>query len=347
MAEPAYDEPADDGSNQDGSQESLSAAWDAAELKQEQAQQEQEQREQPEEDTAGAQAEGQAAQEREAPADDETQPIPPPTNWSLKDQETFKELTPKAQHFLLERSRGMEAAHTQRSQELAEIRRSIEPLARSMQQYEGYFQQTGATPQEVFNTFMQIDYGLRSGSVENKYEILRSLIRSYGIPAPGEGGAQQTSPQQTRDPRVDQVMNQLQSMQGQAAEAARMNQAALAQSKRELVQSFAEQKGEDGQPLHPYFGEVEGLMATLAQTEVARGVQPDLQQLYEQACYANPTVRQRILADQNAQATVERQRNNAGRRRAGKGISGAGSSSKEQPTERIDILRQAWDNSVA
>ena len=349
MAEPAYDDTESDvEAPADGSAESISAEWDKMELASEQQEQQEgaDEREAAPDEQPTAQ-DAPTGQAEQAPADDNT-PIPPPTNWSLNDQDTFKELTPKAQRFLLERSRGMEAAHTQRSQELSEIRRAIEPLAQSMQRYQGYFQETGARPEEVFNTLMQVDYGLRSGSVEQKYDILRSLIRSYGIPAPGEGGAPtQQQPQTIRDPRVDHVMNQVQAMQGQAQQAALRDQAAVAQSMRQRVADFATAAGEDGTPSHPYFGEVEAQMAALAQADVARGVQPDLEALYDQACYANPNVRQRILADQNAQATVQRQRTNAGKRRAGKGISGAGSSSKEQPTSIRDILNDAWESQAA
>ena len=60
---------------------------------------------------------------------DAPQPIEAHVHWAAKDREMFEKVgktDPKAQKWLMDRSRAMEAAHTQRSQEFAPLRQTIE-----------------------------------------------------------------------------------------------------------------------------------------------------------------------------------------------------------------------------
>lgn len=69
-----------------------------------------------------------------------------------------------------------------------------------------------------------------------------------------------------------------------------------------MVENFAQEKDEGGNLKHPYFAEVTPMFASFVQaTRQSNPTMPSeqvLQQAYESACYANPTVRAKIQADE-------------------------------------------------
>ena len=238
----------------------------------------------------------------------EPEPTEAPIHWSVQDREMFAELNPKAQNFLLERSRAMEAAHTQRSQEIAPIRKAIEP-------YQGYLQQLGTNPAEAFSRLMGTEYTLRNGTNQQKVETLKQLVKDYGITPPDEN---EVAP----DPRVNQLQQQLQHMQvSQQQQAQAVQEQRVAQAS-QVIEDFKNQKTEDGRLAHPYYGEVVDYMTAIISSDTQKGIQPDLKRAYDTACWASPVVRQRLLTEQN-KANVQK------KKVAGASVSGAGSN---QPT---------------
>jgi hypothetical protein len=68
------------------------------------------------------------------------------------------------------------------------------------------------------------------------------------------------------------------------------------------IQSFAEAKGEDGQPLRPFFAEVRATMGRLMENGTAN----DLADAYDKAIWATPAIRLRVLeAERKAEADRE------------------------------------------
>ena len=102
----------------------------------------------------------------------------------------FRGLDGKAQAFLMDRSREMEAAHTKRSQEIA-------PLRNASERWAPYLNQIQAEPSQVFDSLMQYEYGLRTGTNEQRMNILVGLARDYGVSF-GNGG--QEAPSAEEDP---------------------------------------------------------------------------------------------------------------------------------------------------
>ena len=98
-----------------------------------------------------------AKEEPETPAEEEATPeeIDAPAHWSVEHQEMFRGLDGKAQSFLMDRSREMEAAHTKRSQEIA-------PLRNASERWAPYLNQIQAEPSQVFDSLMQYEYGLEN-----------------------------------------------------------------------------------------------------------------------------------------------------------------------------------------
>ena len=272
-------------------------------------------------DAAPAIEESSHRQDSEAAA-----PIEAPAHWAAADREMFGKLTSEGQRFLMQRSQAMEAAHTRRSQEIA-------PLRDLAQRWNPYFEKLNVPAPQAIDLLMQTEYKLRTGSNETKMEVLRQLVNDYSIQAPeedGEGNFVQ------EDPRISQLQAQLQEMQAQQQYGVQQQQQQRYMQSHASIRNFASMRGDDGKLSHPFFGEVQADMTRLAQADLAGGVQPDLQSLYDRAVWANPVIRSKMLA-QETQAKVQKAKS------AGGQISGAGAPKTAQPQGLRETLEQAWD----
>ena len=297
-------------------------------------------------------APGDASQASEPSADGSDIPIEAPAHWSAADREMFGKQPPEARKWLMERSRAMEAAHTRRSQELAQQHQQVAPVAQIAQKWQPYLQQLGAAFPQAVDLLFDKEYRLRTGSQDEKLEIVRQIIDDYGIKPPGGGGEEGQAPVQ--DPRVDQLTQQIHQMQAgwqqQQAQTVQQQQAYQQQAQARAqasLQEFATAKGADGKLAHPHFGEVQNDMTRLAQADLAAGVQPDLQSLYDRAVWANGNTRSQLLSAQQGQEAERRRQEAEKAKRAGGQISGAGAPAAEQPKGLRATLDAAWDRMSA
>ena len=290
----------------------------------------------PQQETVSAPEDVQSKEEPSPPSSMEA-----PSHWSAADREMFNKQPPESQKWLMDRSRAMEAAHTRRSQEIAPMRQLVE-------RWNPYFDKVGASAPQAIDLVLQTEYKLRTGSQEAKLQVISDLIRDYGVEAPAEPGEE--ADQVVQDPRVDQLNQQLQQMQAgwqqhqmtvtQQQQAARMQAEQQAQT---AINAFATHKGDDGKLSHPFFGEVQHEMTKMAQADLKAGIQPDLDDLYDRACWATPSTRSHLLKAEQAQATEQRKQEADKARRAGGQISGTGAPTVEQPKDIRDTLSAAWD----
>ena len=217
-----------------------------------------------------------------------------PQHWSEADRKQFEKLPPEMQTYVLDRARNMEAAHTQRSQEVA-------PWRNAVAEHAPYMAEVGLTDPaqqaHAISKLVGFERTLRTGTTEEKLGVVNMILTEYGlVQGDGNGGfvpvggeAQGGSPGPAPvDPQVQHQINALH--QGQAQQAA-ANTAQHEARNAQIVQSFRTQTGPDGQPLHPHFGAVEQDMVRLAQGEIMSGrPNPDLNKLYAEACLINPGV---------------------------------------------------------
>ena len=221
------------------------------------------------------------------------EPLTAPEHWSPEHRATFDNLPADGQRFLAERHRDMEAAYTRASQEIA-------PLREVVGQYNGYFQQIGRSPEQMFRGLMEYDRALRFGTPPQKASAIKELADGYGVEL---GGIAQGDPQDDTDPlqeaineRLNPFMQTMQSFAGMQQQQQAAQQQALVQNTTDQIGQFAGAKDAEGNAAHPHFDEVVDDMARMAQSERSSGRQPDLQNLYETAIWANPTTRAKLIA---------------------------------------------------
>lgn len=318
---------------------------------------------------AAAAAEGQQQQKPESQPAGE-----PPAHWAAKDKETFKALPPTAQAFLLDRHKEMEADYTRKTQGVAELKREYEPVHEMFKPHLEQMRQAGFTPSKLIEAWANVEYGLMNGTPENRTAIVKGvmdsykitpqqIIAAYGIAAgqPTANGAAQPNGHDAAaaDPRIAQLEQQLNTVVGKlsARERAELDFAAQ-QSQKQLneidqsIEAFKAAKDDKGAILHPHYADVETRMVSLAKAYTAEKQPiPSLQDLYDEAVWATPATRAKVLAARE-QSVGERNASQArakaaAAKKAGSSVTGApGPGQTARPGASEKTLRQQLDEAA-
>ena len=188
------------------------------------------------------------------------------------------------------------------------VRQTIEP-------YRMLIEAEGGTPERAIADTMRTAALFRVGTPDQKLAALFDIDKRYGAglhayvqkefdrlyaEKTGQAAPQQGVQQpQYQDPRVDQL---LQNMQRQERERAAQAEAAS----NAAVETFVNAKDAKGQPLYPFVDNV--LTDMSARVEVLRRQNPAIEQMqalkqaYEAAVWANPETREVLLGQQQATA---------------------------------------------
>ena len=278
------------------------------------------------------------------------EPLDAPTHWAVEHQEMFRGLDAKAQSFLMDRSHDMEAAHTKRSQEIA-------PMRKLSEAWEPYMQQVGTTPDQFFNALAQTEHSLRSGTNEQKMNILLGLARDYGVDFRQNGNGEPPSAEE--DPlgihaqiqgAVGPLQQQVQHLTGNIYQQNQAQQQGSEQAAQQQIDFFRNEKGADGKPAHPYYDEVYSDMLALAQAKSATGQPLDIAELYDAASWSNASVRAKMQAAETYKASLasrkaEQQRAARSHTAAGS-LAGGGGGGADQPKSLRETIVAAFDAST-
>jgi hypothetical protein len=312
-----------------------------------------------------------------------------PANWAAPDKAMLADLqkqNPRAAQWLLDRHKAMEADHTRKTTAIAEFRKEYEPVHQMFVPWRDKMQAAGYTPSTLIKAWASVEQDLTSGDPGKQVGVIQRMVQMYKLPvdqvaaalginsraaAPGAdpaaaaaaagkapGGVPEISEAMApwvkelaamRDWRR-QVDTHLTTQATRAQEDNQSRQTADFQRIGNEIEVFRTSADKDGKTLlHPYFDEVERDMSTLAQLARARGEKRTLTQLYDDAVWANPSVREKKLAaDQSAQrvkADAEARAKAAQARKAGSSVTGgpnAGQSPRPQPGKE-QTLRESLD----
>lgn len=229
------------------------------------------------------------------PVEPEAQPVTvPPELQKLglrKDEaEAFAKSSPEVQAAFIRRSEEMHRGFEQfrgKAQFGEAMERVIAP-------YMPVIQQAGVTPDQAVAHLLRAETALRTGTPEQKQQYFAQLARDYGV------DLGQTAEFAANQPQVPQeVYAMQQELQQMRAFVQQQNQAREWQEREQLNSDIARFASD---PAHTHFEEVRSEMAGLLQA----GLAPDLKSAYEMAIYANPAVRTKLLAEQQAKAEEAR-----------------------------------------
>lgn len=326
--------------------DTLSAAFDAMQDGAEEA------RDEPQETPEPAQGEDPAAtdegeqpddttpEDDDAPAD-EAQALEPHPRWSEEQKAAFANLPRDAQEFVLSREKEQEAAFTRKSQELAEERKSIQGVRQVLDPLRDNLQRAGVSEGDYITRLVEADRFLQT----DPQRAIQWLAQQAGVDLAKAGSSDQSQ----RDP----VAGQLQALQRklETFEQRVERERAEAEQSRIIsdIDAFANEKDSKGTALRPYWADVEGdlmpIVAGLKQTNPDLSPREILTKAYDQAVWANPTTRAKLIAEQqDAKAKEQKAAADKAKKAAGVNVKGTGAGQMRTKAPSIDdTMSEVYD----
>ncbi len=251
--------------------------------------------------------------------------LEPPADWSADDQTIFRDCPSDVQQWLLDR-------HNSVSAQVQEQMATVAPLQRIQQQWQPYVDKIGAPIDQAVDQLFRTEMVLRTGTAEQKRQAIQGLMQTYSVDFSQPGGL----PEELANdpvasaitPQLQQVMEGLTRLQSQVDSRFGDMQKSQEQQQAAALQSFADAKDEKGQLLRPYFSEVRPLMEVLASQAQAAGTATTMDEVYNQACRASPTVWPKIQAAERSASLRERRAAAAEKQRAASSVSSSPSSGR-------------------
>jgi len=223
----------------------------------------------------------------------------PPQSWKAEAREEWAKVPPKVQQEIL-----------RLDQEVLKVMRETAPVKKFQADfqavaapYQAIMQAEGASTLKAFEDYLRTSTALRTAPPAHKTRLVEGLIGQFNVPfdaqalvrvikksgvsiedldsalageAPKPGQAQpQFDPSQYRDPRVDQVLAQLEEQR--SSQAAQVQRATASE-----IADFAK--------THEFIGDVRKDMADFIDLAESRGVAISLQEAYDRALQLHPDI---------------------------------------------------------
>lgn len=187
-------------------------------------------------------------------------------------------------------------------------------LMAEIQPYMGIIQSEGGTPQRAIKQLLHTAYQLRSGTPQQRGELVMQIAQQYGADMSRFMGAKPDGEQaqntgfdpQALAPVVQQLLSphlhRIEKFQSEFLTAKQREEQAATQAATASVEAFRVAADKEGNPAHPYFDNVRDLMADF----INAGHAQDMETAYAMACRAHPEVSQAIASAQTQQQEAQR-----------------------------------------
>jgi hypothetical protein len=274
-------------------------------------------------------------------ASDGTPDFAPPQHWSAENRAQFDELPVESKGVVVDLYKGMEAAHTRRSMELADKRRDFAPfeeaiagtgipLAQAVEELAGIHRAMQSDPEAELKR-LATKHGIRleaprrsNRDLEDEYDDDDEFI--------------------DRDPELEAMRNELSEAKREIADV-KLGQTRTAQAETAArVSEFVSSKDAKGNLLHPHFEAVQSEMVNQANADRMSGKSSTLETLYERALWLVPEVREKVLEERESTASITdkklKQEKLKRARRAGLGARGTSKS----PPQRDSVPESFEDH---
>ena len=220
----------------------------------------------------------------------EAQPVaPPPESWTPEAKAEWAKVPASLQAQIAKREADVHKMFTASDGELR-MGRTIKEIASP---YIPMIQAEGGTVEGAFKDLLNSAYILRTGSQEQKAQLLLSTAQQFGVDLSGYTG-QQENPNQV----YQALQREIQELRQIANPEVIKNQLREEQETANIqneVQAFA------GNPANVHFQTVKPLMAALLGSRQAK----DLQEAYDMACHASPSIRSTLSVNQDTKRKEE------------------------------------------
>jgi hypothetical protein len=248
----------------------------------------------------------QAPQAAEAPKEPQQQVVDlPPSTWTALAKAEYAKLPEVVRNEIKKRESDFQKGISGYKQAADYGQR----MQQTLQPFMPLIQQAGGQPEAVVRNLLQTAATLRTGSPQQKQQLLVQIAQEYGVPLPGQQ-AQETPAGQFDPNALAPVVQQLLAPHLQKFEqiSSRFTTAEQQREQKEQealasqIEAFRTATDSSGQPKHMYFDNVRGTMAAL----IDSGDAATLEDAYVMACRAHPEVSQILAAEQAKKADAQR-----------------------------------------
>ncbi|TCL70542.1 hypothetical protein [Rhizobium sp. BK251] len=254
-----------------------------------------------------------------------TAAVEPPKTWSADAKAEFATLSPAVQQAVLKREREMDEGGHRWSEEKRRYEETLAPI-RAASQRNGVDEREGLNRLVAANDFLE----------RSPAEAIQWLAKAYGVDL-GNLNAQPQA-QQHADPALSHLWSEVSSLKSNLADRQRREEEAAQRDTVSEIEKFAAAPG------HEHFEELKVMMGKL----IVAGEAADMQDAYDKAAWATPSVRAKLIASQTAAADANRNRQanvDKARRGAisvsGSPAAGASPSPKKDYDTPLDAVRAA------
>ncbi len=260
----------------------------------------------------------------------QTPALTPPQNWDEARKATFGKLPADAQKVVLDITKGLEAAHTRRSMELAEEKKFAEGVRALIPDgLRTQLRNAGKTELDGLAHYMGIaQWAGRDFPGYARWAFQQAKVDPRSV-FPQLNGGEAEDPQSEVDPRFLQILQahtqplqqKLAVFERQQQEQARAQHDTKVSAAQNVINRFMAATDEAGNPKHPHYADVEGKIMTLCslpEYQEIEDIGERLSKAYEDAVYLRPDLRQSMFDSevQKREAARQQQSDVAKARRA-------------------------------
>ena len=272
----------------------------------------------------------------------------PPQSWSAAQREMWAKIPPEARDYIAQRETEATKTISRMGQELSRFR----PLNELLTRHQDTFARHGADPQTGVARLLDVQSSLDT----DPYGTVAAIAEMYGVDLTAFAGQQQTDdqggqPQYQPDPAIVQTRQELAQIRQQMAERDQRENQFKEYQASELQRQTDEEVGK-WSANREYFDNpaVKQMMAAA----IANGTADTLDEAYDMAVHAIPTIRQKVTETERkaseAKRAAEKSRHASEAKRAGSVNAGKAQRVVASPTGKWDsdsYLENVFDRTAA
>lgn len=250
--------------------------------------------------------------------------IDAPISWTAEQKAKFASLPPDTQAYIAQRDKESHEAITRAGQQI----KAFEPIGKVVEQFAHVFQKNGLQPHDGIARMLAVNEMLEA----NPRNAIEQIAKAYGVNLQGMTDEQNASPESQR---IAELEARLAKQESHLTAQLRQKQEAEEQALAREIADFAKDK--------PHFETVRKVMAGLMNS----GAAETMQDAYDRAIYADPTIRQSLQVEAQKAAEEKRKAEEAERvakakKAAGVNVKGSPANAAAARTMDAD-LRAIWD----
>jgi len=214
--------------------------------------------------------------------------LAPPNGWPAEAKAKWHELPAEIMAAVQQREKDI-AKFTSTRDEHASFGKEI---YQTVQPYLATIKAEGGTPTTAIQSLLNTAYVLRTGTPEQKRQVLLGAAKQYGVDLGTPSAGQQATP----DTGFAALQQEIATLKNELSQFKTAGVEQLQSEVQAEIAAFA------ADPKHPHYEAVKGHMSAL----IAGGAAKDLQDAYDQAVWARPDTRATLEAQRRAEEEQKR-----------------------------------------